>query len=182
MRYARSLAGGFALATFIAGFARVGFAATARITALVPETKAVFSAQGETSPFVATLLDAADGTTSVSPKDAGANTSLHSLIDGATWQIYDNDTFQIGRMTEVGGKKSFQPLLSGTAKALNNDKTFFVIHLRTADRLTYLNGTIGSFPSDPSNGNVEFFVVDESADGKTARSTYALQDLTVNKQ
>lgn len=106
---------------------------------------AVVQAVGSADPFVFCWTDSAKGQVGTDDKTAK---KIHDALAGATYLVTDQLQFVIGK---AKGNELSAVVTPGAA-AKNKENTYFLIHGRSQDGKTVVDGTFFSFSDDPSKG------------------------------
>jgi len=119
---------------------------------------AIVQAVGDTDPFVFCWTDSAKGQIGT---DKATGQKLYGALAGATYLVTDQLQFVIGK---ANGNEITAVLTPGAA-AKNSNNTYFLIHGRSQDGKTVVDGTFFSFSDDPSKGLAYVTVVMQDGQG-----------------
>jgi hypothetical protein len=134
------------------------------------EVTVVLRAVGEQEPFVFSWIDDKEGKTTV---EDGVIDQVTALFAGAQYLVTDQ-----GRVILAHGEGNMvEQVFAPAASASNDTQTFFVVHLRSADRTLFLDGTMERFQNDPTKGFAQWTLLLLSNDGSSISSVIQ-QDLT----
>ena len=133
------------------------------------EVTVVLRAVGEEAPFVFSWIDDKDGKISVDP---GVNEQIQALFAGAQYLVTDQNRVILAH----GEGSELEQVFAPAVAANNEEKTFFVVHLRSGDRTLFLDGTVERFRSDPKKGLAQWNLLLVGNDGSTISSVIQ-QDL-----
>jgi hypothetical protein len=131
---------------------------------------AVAQAVGEQDPFVFTWVDGTDGKLSTNNQIAA---QIHDMFAGVRYIVTDKGQLILGQLQG----QELKAIVPVTAVAKNQENTFFISHIRTADKGIFVDGTIDRFKSDPTKGYAQFNILLVAKDGSTV-STLVEQALT----
>jgi hypothetical protein len=126
---------------------------------------------GGKDPFVVAFADGANGEISLD-KDTGQR--VHDKLAGVHYVIADNGQLLVG---SLNGTELTDVLPAGAALSVSKDNSYFVIHSRSADRRTFVDGELFRLTSDPSKGLAIFTLTLFDSQGNS-RSVHVEQDLT----
>ena len=126
---------------------------------------------GDKDPFVVAFADGANGEISLD-KDTGQR--VHDKLAGVHYLITENGQLLVGA---VNGTELATVLPAGAALSVSKDNTYFVVHARSEDRRTFVDGQIFRFTSDPSKGAAILTLSLFDGQGNS-RSVHVEQDLT----
>jgi hypothetical protein len=134
--------------------------------AAAAEITPIAQAVGEAEPFVISWVDTADGKVGI---DAARITAAFSSV---RYIFTDQGQLLLGQMQGQELK-----LVLPAAHMLKNEKnTYFLAHVRSADKTLFLDGSAVRYASDPTKGYAEWTLLTVGKDGSTV-STHIEQEL-----
>src|SRR5262249_21393116 len=125
---------------------------------------------GDKDPFVVAFADADNGSISL---DKDTAQRVHDKMGGVHYLITDAGQLLVGTLN---GSDLTAVLPTGAALAASQDNTYFVVHARSTDRRTFVDGQIFRFTDDPSKGAAILTLTLFDAQGNS-RSVHVEQDL-----
>jgi hypothetical protein len=138
--------------------------------AAAAEIKAIAQAVGSNDPLTISWADSADGKLTL---DDDLSALTNDMFSGAQYILTEDGQLLLGHLNG----NSLDLIVPAAAQIHNDKNDFFIVHVRSADRNLFLDGSITRYSDDPTKGYAEFTLLLIGKQGGTV-STHIEQSLT----